>query len=150
MTRRKVTLRSGSETPDFRREISGRPISRAMSPRQRPDGHYQLHHHANLVSRLSPVPQIEHAHERGDRPHTHPEYGPAFYGHLRQPYRFVRKPKGLELPWQAYDASFEVIVCDNPPGWKGEGGGMLAAERMIHGFKMRVSRIENRRTRRRG
>lgn len=109
---------------------------------------YQVHEHSVLNSHLSPTPKIVHAHARGDEPHQHPGCGPAFYGHRK--YTFSAKPKGEQRPWQGledWQGSFEIHVVGPPspskgqPGYIGEGPGTLPAERMIHGFKMRVSRI---------
>lgn len=108
---------------------------------------FQVHEHCVLNSRYSPVPRIVHSHERGDRPHQHPDCGPAFYGHGK--YTFSVKAKGEQRPWvelEDWQRSFEIHLCaptprKGEPGYIGEGPGLLPAERMIHGFKMRVSKI---------
>lgn len=91
--------------------------------------------------------RFTHAHAGGEQPHKHPDCGPAFYGH--KTYTFSAKPKGGQRPWQDledWERSFEVHYMGaapkkGEPGYIGEGPGTLPAERMIHGFKMRVSRI---------
>lgn len=108
---------------------------------------YQVHEHCVLNSHRSPTPKIVHAHDGGEMPHQHPNCGPAFYGY-RAP-KFSAKPKGEQLPWvdlEDWQRSFEIHYCGaspskGEPGYIGEGPGLLPVERMIHGFKMRVSRI---------
>lgn len=102
----------------------------------------------------SPRSSIEHSHEGGDVPHTHPETGPAHYTIDKDEWlratglrgggrkRFTDAPAGEQLEFIARrpeDSVFEVIVCDPPapPGFKGEGGGLHAAARMAMAFGLR-------------
>lgn len=108
---------------------------------------FQVHEHTVLNSRMSPAPKIVHSHAGGERPHQHPNCGPAFYGHGKP--TFSAKPKGEPLPWvelEDWQKSFEIVICDPPKDYIGEGPGTLPAERMVKGFKMRISRIVDGRT----
>ncbi len=109
---------------------------------------FQVHEHTVLNTRWSPAPKVVHAHDGGDRPHQHPDCGPAFYGYRKATYS--AKPKGEQRPWkdlEDWQGHFEIHVVGPPspskgqPGYIGEGPGLLPVERMITGFKMRVSRI---------
>lgn len=108
---------------------------------------YQVHEHIVLNSRRSPAPKVVHAHEGGDRPHQHQDCGPAFYGY-RKP-TFSAKPKGDQLPiveLEAWQTSFEVHLCapmpsKGQPGYIGDGPGLMPVERMVNGFKMRISKL---------
>lgn len=108
---------------------------------------FQVHRHTRLDSHFSPAPEIVHAHPGGDEPHQHAHYGPAHYGYGAP--QFSAKPKGDQLPiveLEDWQKSFEVHYMGaapgpGEPGFIGAGPGTLPAERMIHGFKMRVSRI---------
>ena len=101
--------------------------------------------------------KFSHAHEGGDQPHKHPECGPAFYGYPRQTPKFSAQPKGEQRPWQDledWQRSFEIHIGEpspakGQPGYIGEGPGLLPVERMITGFKMRVSRIVDHTSRKR-
>ncbi len=126
------------------------PSSRTASKRRAVSRPFQMHEHCVLNSRWSPTPRIVHSHEGGERPHQHPDCGPAFYGHLRQRDTFSAKPKGEQRPWldlEDWQTSFEIHVVGPPspkkgqPGYIGEGPGLLPVQRMVRGFKMRVSRI---------
>jgi hypothetical protein len=108
---------------------------------------FQVHEHWRLDSRLSPTPKIVHSHAGGDQPHQHPHCGPAFYGYGTP--MFSAKPKGEQLPWvelENWQRSFEVVYTGTcPPEQRGyEGGGLLAAERMVRGFKMRAIVVDAR------
>ncbi len=107
-----------------------------------------MHEHTVLNTHRSPAPKIVHAHEGGDQPHQHPDCGPAFYGYRKPTFR--GKPTGEQRPWkdlEDWQRSFEIHVVGPPtpskgqPGYVGEGPGLLPVERMVHGFKMRISRI---------
>jgi hypothetical protein len=108
---------------------------------------FQVHEHTVLNSHFSPAPRVVHSHEGGEQPHQHPNCGPAFYGYRVA--KFSAKPKGEALPWvdlEGWQRSFEIHYMgaspsEGEPGFIGNGPGTLPAERMIHGFKMRVSRI---------
>lgn len=108
---------------------------------------FQVHEHTRLDSRQSPAPRLVHAHAGGDEPHQHEHHGPAFYGYGAA--KFSARPKGNQLPIVAledWQRSFEVHYMgtspqEGEPGFIGVGPGTLPAERMIHGFKMRVSKI---------
>lgn len=111
---------------------------------------YQVHEHTVLNTRRSPAPKVTHSHDGGDQPHQHPGCGPAFYGYPRQKPKFSAKPKGDQRPWkdlEDWQRSFEIHVVGPPspakgqPGYIGAGPGLLPVERMITGFKLRVSRI---------
>jgi hypothetical protein len=107
---------------------------------------YQVHEHS-VESQLSPAPKLIHAHAGGERPHKHPKCGPAFYGYGAP--KFSAKPKGEQRTWvdlEEWQTSFEIHLFDpmpskGEPGYIGEGPGLLPVERMVTGFKMRVSRI---------
>lgn len=112
---------------------------------------FQVHEHAFLNSRRSPLPKVVHAHPGGDTPHKHDNCGPAFYGHGA--YTFSAKPKGDQLPIVAledWQQSFEIVVCDPPKEYIGEGPGLLPVQRLMHGSKMRISRIVDATTKGRG
>lgn len=112
---------------------------------------FQIHEHS-LVSGAranieGPHRLLRHSHAGGEQPHQHPHYGPAFYGHLYQRDTFSAKPLGDQLQWQEleeWQKSFEIIICDPPKDYIGEGPGTLPAERMVRGFKMRISQIVDR------
>lgn len=119
-----------------------------MSPlRTTNNGAYQMHDHTILNSRMSPLPRVVHSHVGGDRPHRHADCGPAFYGYGKP--TFSAKPKGEQreiVEVTDEENSFEIHICaplpsKGEPGYIGEGPGMLPIERMVNGFKMRVSRV---------
>lgn len=96
---------------------------------------------------------IEHSHDGGDVPHSHPETGPGSYTIDKDEWfratglkgggrkKFTSAPTGEQFEFiarTAEESSFEVIVCDppRPPGFTGEGGGHHAAARMVLGSRL--------------
>lgn len=118
---------------------------------------FELHEHSCLTS----GPAVVHSHERGDEPHQHPGYGPASYvidkaewaartGGIKggAAKKFSARPCGRQMPWQEledWQKSFEVIVCDSPAEYRGEGGGVPAAARMISQFRLTARVVDARR-----
>jgi hypothetical protein len=103
---------------------------------------------------------FSHSHPGGDHPHEHPDTGPASYvidkdewfratglpGGGRK--KFTTKPTGERLRYlPRRPATFEIVVCDPPKDYLGEGPGLAPAARLVLGFKMRPPRVIDRRTR---
>ncbi|HYZ88313.1 MAG TPA: hypothetical protein VE620_03350 [Myxococcales bacterium] len=109
---------------------------------------------ANIPGKMPPTwkaSKFSHSHEGGDRPHQHPETGPASYTIDKDDWlrttglrgggrkTFTVKPTGEQLPiveledWQKF---FELIIGDPPADYRGEGPGFAPAARMILGHKM--------------
>lgn len=97
---------------------------------------------------------IEHSHDGGNIPHSHPDTGPASYTIDKDEWlratgmrgggrkKFTPTPAGEQfefIPRTAEERAFEVIACDPPapPGFVGEGGGLSAAARMALAFGLR-------------
>lgn len=101
--------------------------------------------------------RITHSHEGGDIPHQHPDTGPAAYTIDKEEWfratggvaggsrkTFTKTPEGEQLPrveLEDWQKTFEIHHGPPPPGWKGSGGGDLAAARMVLGMRMTVSKI---------
>jgi len=100
-----------------------------------------------------PRGRIVHSHEGGDRPHCHPDTGPASYTIDRDDWlratgmvgggkkQFTARPLGPQLPLHPVESekqSFEVIFAGPPPaGFKGEGAGDRPVIRMMLQHKMK-------------
>lgn len=112
---------------------------------------FEVHEHTLLNSRMSPAPKVRHSHEGGDKPHQHPDTGPAAYGRSKPP--FTVHAIGQQLPWvelEEWQKSFEIIVCDPSPskgqeGYIGEGPGPLPAMLMVNTFRMNFTIRDGRR-----
>jgi len=92
-----------------------------------------------------------HSHAGGSEPHQHPDTGPATYVIDRDEWAratrfcgggrktYTARPIGEQMPrveldeWQK---SFEVIICDPPKEYRGEGPGIALAERLVQQFRM--------------
>lgn len=104
---------------------------------------------------------FDHSHEGGDVPHTHPDTGPACYvidkdewarlgyvGGGRK--KFTAQPTGEQMPAEPLseeERTFDVVVCDPPPGFEGTGGGEIAAHRMMQAFGLKPRVINGRKER---
>lgn len=118
-----------------------------------------------IAARQKTTSTFSHSHEGGDVPHQHPDTGPATYTIDKDEWFratglkgggrkvFTAQPSGEQFPvveLEDWQKTFEVVIGDNPPGHdeRFEGGGHLAAERMVQQFGMRVSKVTDIRTRR--
>lgn len=96
--------------------------------------------------------KIEHSHEGGDVPHTHPDTGPGSYTIDKDEWlratgltgggrkKFTKVPTGLPfVPRTPEECEFKVVVCDPPApiGFTGEGGGHHAAARVSLAFGLK-------------
>ncbi|QOZ25325.1 hypothetical protein [Bradyrhizobium sp. CCBAU 51753] len=124
------------------------------SPDQR---QLEVHEHAIIsVPRANHGQSIRHSHEGGSEPHQHPDTGPASYTIDKDEWlkatglrgggrkQFTKTPEGEQLPiveLEEWQKSFEVHVGALPPGFRGTGGGMAAATRMILAHRMTVSNV---------
>ena len=118
----------------------------------------EVHEHSIISGpRAGSGETIVHSHEGGEHPHKHPDTGPSKYtidqdewfemtggvaGGSRK--RFTQAPEGEQLPrveLEDWQKTFEIHYGDPPPGWKGQGGGHLAAARMVLAFRMTVSNV---------
>jgi hypothetical protein len=124
----------------------------------RAEGRYEVHVHCFVSGPRAngAAYKFNHSHEGGETPHQHPETGPASYAidqdqwarrtGLRGGGRktFTAKPTGEQLPIQPledWQKSFNIIVCEPPPTFVGEGPGLALAERMVQQFGMHVGRV---------
>jgi hypothetical protein len=125
------------------------------APEQKP---LEVHEHS-IVSgpRNGRSEKIVHSHQDGEAPHKHEHTGPACYtidkddwaratsgvtGGSRK--RFTKTPEGEQLPrveLEEWQKSFEIHYGENPPDFKGTGGGHLAAARMVLAFKMTIAKV---------
>ncbi|HEU4366777.1 MAG TPA: hypothetical protein VFV05_00955, partial [Methylomirabilota bacterium] len=86
-----------------------------------------------------------HSHEGGDKPHKHEHTGPACYTIDKDDWfratglrgggrkKFTARPTGEQFPvkeLEDWQKSFEVVVCDPPGHYTGEGPGIAPAVRM--------------------
>jgi hypothetical protein len=119
---------------------------------------YEVHEHAFVSGPRSRYfgesSRVVHSHEGGDKPHEHPDTGPACFtidkddwaratagiaglaavGGSRK--RFTNKPDGEQLPYiERAPMTIEVIVCEPPAEFNGIGGGEFALARMQLAFK---------------
>jgi hypothetical protein len=100
--------------------------------------------------------KIVHSHPGGHLPHQHADTGPASFTIDKDDWfratglrgggrkKFTKKPTGEQFPiveLEPWQTEFEVIYAPPPKDWKGTGGGMATASRMILGSKMKVSKI---------
>jgi hypothetical protein len=108
---------------------------------------------------------FSHSHDGGDRPHQHPETGPATYTIDKDEWfkatglrgggrkTFTKRPTGEQFPiveLEDWQKSFEIVIGDPPAAYLGEGPGLAPAARMVLGHKMTyVVRDGRRRARRR-
>lgn len=115
---------------------------------------------ANIIGRN----EIIHSHEGGDGSHEHPNCGPSSYTIDKDDWfrltggmdgggrkKFTRQPTGEQLPLvprTAEQSQFEVIICDPPDNFGGQGAGISPVARMLLGCKMNVVRIADHRRRR--
>ncbi len=125
---------------------------------------HEVHEHFFIGgprSRWAGQPQgkLVHSHEGGDRPHQHPDTGPASYTIDKEEWlrttglfgggrkTFTKAPTGEQLPLaelEDWQKSFEVIVGDPAMGSQFKehhGPGLALPMRMALGFKMQVSNV---------
>lgn len=125
------------------------------------NGRFEMHEHIFVTGPRSrsmfiqatqkTTAHFSHSHEGGNIPHTHPDTGPGCYTIDKDEWArmtgmrgggrkvFTAKPTGEQMPMierTAEENTFEVIVGPPPKGWKGEGGGIAAASRVILAFGM--------------
>lgn len=114
---------------------------------------------ANIIGRN----EVLHSHEGGGVSHGHPDCGPSSYTIDKDDWfrltggmsgggrkKFTRQPSGEQLPIVSRTAEqnqFEVIICDPPIDFKGNGPGTSPIARMLLGCKMNVVRISDHRKR---
>lgn len=113
---------------------------------------------ANIIGRN----EIMHSHEGGERSHEHPDCGPSSYTIDKDDWlnvtgmigggrkKFTHNPTGEQLefiPRTPEQNQFEVIFCDPPPAFEGEGAGISPIARMLLGCKMNVVRYSDHRRR---
>lgn len=103
--------------------------------------------------------KFSHSHEGGDKPHQHPQTGPAAYTIDKDDWfrstglrgggrkKFTVKPSGEQMPireLEDWQKSFEIIVCDPPKDYIGEGPGIGPAARMTLTFRMSAHVVDQR------
>lgn len=94
---------------------------------------------------------FSHSHDGGDRPHQHPDTGPATYTIDKDEWarrtggigggrkQFTAKPTGEQLPiveLEDWQKSFRVIVVGDYDPRLGNGPGIALPERIAQQFKM--------------
>lgn len=109
----------------------------------------EVHEHT-FISGSRTGQTLVHSHADGDKPHRHENTGPSCYAIDKDEWfratgmrggsckKFTGSPTGEQLPATPADTTFEIIVCDPPapPGFKGSGGGLHAAARMMQAFNL--------------
>lgn len=131
------------------------PLDLGVEPK--PATKYEVHEHTWISGGKSG--SFSHSHEGGSTPHTHPDTGPSGYVIDKAAWlritgvplppehpvpKFTPKPTGAQLPSilrSAEENSFEIHHGAPPPDFKGQGGGMFTAARMILRFRMTVSNV---------
>lgn len=118
----------------------------------------EVHRHAYVRgpnAGWSPCREVVHSHEGGDRPHEHPDTGPATYTIDKDEWlratgligggrkKFTKKPTGPQLAivdLEDWQRSYDLIII-GPPSTDATGGGEFAVERLRQACKILPSRI---------
>lgn len=143
-----------------------RRTKRKPDPSLRVPATLEVHSHCVIKGRRANIigrNEIIHSHEGGGVSHEHPDCGPSSYtidkddwfrltGGMQGGGRkeFSRQPTGEQLPLvkrTPEQNQFEVIICDPPENFGGEGAGMSPVARILLGCKMNVVRFSDHRRR---